>query len=363
MGPKGKSILICSIITLFLIFIYTPVRTSRLEHEFARSVVLKTDKIFILIAGFEKNKKLQNKDLSRFYQVVKQKYPGIALVTIADKNNKILKAGKDERYIKTNTTLDSIIKNFLGNRFRTHKKSEYTVRYYDQTRFYIFVRDIKGGRLLLVFPYKLDLKVIFQLILEIMLILILSVILTAVFFIKKKKKPGEKKAEPGKIIKIEKKKKEKRIKKDDIIPGSHTAEDKEEEPGTITDSLAYNVIDLFRFVAKEHGSQDITLYIIDLSAHGMKKIFEQKGGSLNRLESSASKIIQMKREILEELKNSSIILLDRGRRVSIPVLYGKELLGLIEMYRDKEFRGPEINSVKSRLKNIALPLNEYIQSK
>ena len=185
---KRKNIITCFIVTLLIIFIYIPLRTGLLEQQFIKSIISTSEKIILSLSSFEKDKKLQDKDLTKFYTLIKDKYPTIALIAAADKKNKILKAIKNEKYIKSNITFDAIIEGFTRDEFKVYKKNDFIIRYFDQNRFYIFINNITGGKLLIVFPYKLTIKLIIQLILEILLISILAIILTAFIFIKINKK-------------------------------------------------------------------------------------------------------------------------------------------------------------------------------
>ncbi len=184
MTSKRKNIITCFIVTLLIIFIYIPLRTGLLEQQFIKSIISISDKIILSLSSFEKDKKLQNKDLTKFYTLIKDKYPTIALIAAADKKNKILKAIKNEKYIKSNITFDAIIESFTRDEFKVYKKNDFIIRYFDQNRFYIFINKITGGKLLIVFPYKLTIKLIIQLVLEILLISIFSTILLQLFLLK-----------------------------------------------------------------------------------------------------------------------------------------------------------------------------------
>ncbi|MBN2401900.1 MAG: hypothetical protein JXN64_05835 [Spirochaetes bacterium] len=362
MTSKKKNIITCLFITLLIIFIYIPLRTGLLEKQFIKAIILTSEKIVLSISSFEKDKKLHDKDLSKYYSLIKDKFPSIALIAAADKKNKILKAMKNEKYIRSNITFDAMIEGFIRDEFKVYKKNDFVIRYYDQNRFYIFINNITGGKLLIVFPYKLSLKLIIQLILEILLITIFSIIITALISIKLNKKA---KTSNGKTAGFIKKESVKKIKPDKTGKDKKISEHKDtgREPDKSTLNLDYltgYVYDLFNYISGEYNSEVVSFYLLSEDQSRLNKIFELKGKALIKIDDSEFNSMSINRGITEELKNSSTILQEKGKKVTLPVLYRNILLGIITIYRDKEFKGPEINDIALQLKNIAKPLGEHI---
>ena len=364
MTSKGKNIITCFIITLLIVFIYIPLRTGFLEQQFIKSIILTSDKVILSISSFEKNIKLQDKNLEKFFKVIKDKYPAVALIAAADKNNKVLKAGKSDKYIKSNSTFDTIIDNFVRNEFKISKKNDFVIRYYDQNRFYIFINNIAGGKLLLVYPFKLSIKLIVQLILEILLISIFSIIVTALIFIKINKRPKTSDEVAVGFIKkdvIKKSKPKKEFKKENEILRENTDETKQPDKLNLNlDYLSGYVYDLFNYISETYRAESVSFYLLSEDQSKLNKIFELKGKALIKIDDMEFNIIQVNRELIDELKNSSIILQEKGNKVTIPILYRNVLFGVLYVYRDKAFKGPEINDISLQIKNIAKPLGEHI---
>jgi hypothetical protein len=363
MTSKRKNIITCIIITLLIIFIYIPLRTGLLEEQFIKSIILTSEKIILSISSFEKDKKLQDKNLTQFYTLVKEKYPSIALIAAADKKNKILKAMKNDKYIKSNITFDAITDSFTRDEFKVFKKNDILIRYYDQNRFYISINNITGGRLLLVYPYKLTLKLIIQLVLEILLLSILSILITAFIFIKINKRSKDDDGKPAGLIKKEITKKEKTWKAEENkikIQEDNKIFNEPEKLNLNLDHLTGYVYELFNYISGEYKSESISLYLLSEDQSRLIKVFELKGKALIKIEGTEFTTTSVNRGVLEELKNSSIILQEKGKRVTMPVLYRNIILGVVNIYREMEFKGPEINDIKSQLKNIAKPLGEHI---
>lgn len=369
MTSKRKNIIIAFVVSLILIFIYIPLRSGFLEQQFVRSVSSSADKIIISISSFEKDKNLPDKDLSKFYTLIKDKHP-IALVAIADKKNKILKAGKNDLYIKSNNSFDSIIDSFVRDEFKLNKKNDFIIRYYDQDRFYIFVKQLAGGKMLLVYPFKLGIINIIQFILEITLVVLISIIIMTIIFIYKNKRlkdtdtidiiPVKADFQKEPEINATKGKDQKSIwqnifNKEDRIKIVETEKEK-----VNLDLLSSVVFELFTYISSTYYSDSISLFIVDENASKLDKIFELKGKAFIKIDDPEFNSISLNHEIIYELKNSSIILLEKGRKVNIPILYRNALLGIIMITKEQEFKGPEINNIKEQLKRIIKPLSEYI---
>lgn len=369
MTTKRKNIIIACVVSLILIFIYIPLRSGFLEQQFVRSVSSSADKIVISISSFEKDKNLPEKDLSKFYTSIKDKHP-IALVAIADKKNKILKAGKNDLYIKSNKSFDSIIDSFIRDEFKLNKKNDFIIRYYDQDRFYIFVKQLTSGKMLLVYPFKLGIINIIQFILEITLVVLISIIIMTIIFIYKNKRlkdtdtielmPIKTDFQKEPEINVINGKDQKSVwqnifNKEDRIKIMETEKEK-----VNLDLLSSVVFELFTYISSTYYSDSISLFVVDENASKLDKVFELKGKAFIKIDDPEFNSISMNHEIIDELKNSSIILLEKGRKVNIPVLYRNALLGIITITKEKEFKGPEINNIKEQLKKIIKPLSEYI---
>ena len=358
MSSKGKSIIICLLLFLIIVFIYTPLRTEKLERQFANTFISSVEKIVISLVSFEKNKKLKSKNLSEFYKIIKNKYPNIALVTIADRKNNILKAGKDEKFIKSNKTFDTMLDGFTRDEYRSLNKNSFKIRYFDHNRFYISARNVEGGKILIIFPYKLETKVIIQLGMELLLILIFSVILTAIIIVIKNKKSG---IEAVKLIRKEKELYDKNSAIDIRKDEHHKGKDKKRKPlsGIEIDSLNDTVYELFKNIIRDCKPQNLSLYLFDKEADKLYMVYELKGSIFIKTDNPADYPFELNDEILEALANSSIILKEKGSEVTIPLSYGSSLLGAMYLKREKQLSGPEIRELKSGLQVLVEPLCRY----
>ena len=81
MSSKGKSLFTCLIIVLIIVFIYTPLRTDKLEQQFVRSIISYANKISISIASYEKKKLLKGGPFADPFIIAKAKIINAVVVS------------------------------------------------------------------------------------------------------------------------------------------------------------------------------------------------------------------------------------------------------------------------------------------
>jgi hypothetical protein len=352
MTSKGKNILTCLVIILLIIFIYIPVRTGLLEKQFIKSVINSTEKIILSVSTFENEKKLKDKDLSRFYTLMQNKY-SLAMISIADKQNQILKAGKNDKYIVTNAVFDSIIDSFTRDEFKSDKKNDFTMRYFEQRRFYIFQRYISEGKILLVYPYSLSTRMMIQLALEMLLIAIIAVIVTAFYAMQKNRKTHELNDLDYSFIRADEKENTSPLEEPKTeVPKKIKPEKKikKQKSRLDIDKISDIFYEQFTYISGKYKPSNISFYIMDRNSSEFNKIFELKGKSFIKIKDGEFNSIKMNKGIITELEKSSIIYLDKGKNITIPVICADKLTGIATVIRDREFKGPEITDIKSRVK-------------
>jgi hypothetical protein len=90
-------------------------------------------------------------------------------------------------------------------------------------------------------------------------------------------------------------------------------------------------------------------------------MYELKSKTFIKADSSAISSLDINTEISDELKKSSVFIQDQGRKITLPIIYKKSLIGTIILSRENSFKGPEINAVKSHLTLVAKPVGQYLQ--
>lgn len=350
MNSKNKIITFGIITTLILLFSYTFYRYNSVEKEYIARLIPQGDRIAINLKNYEPNKKLGNKNLSKFLELINKKYENIALLAIINKENRLLGAGKNDKYITNNEDFDAIIGKLTRGEFKL-KSPGYLVRYFNQVKFYLLIKDTPDGQILLMFPYKLGRQILTRLILEFSLIIILAIIFTTAFYLFLRISGKIHDDVKYNIIHLTKK-----PNKTENIP----VKANKNVSKNVSESLQGYVFDFFSNIAANYSPESISLFVTGKESGMLEKLFELKGETFIKIDSAEFDRIDINNEIGEELKKSAIVVLDRSRKLLIPIIYRNSLLAAINMNRPNSFKGIEINEIKMQAGRIGKAISDYL---
>lgn len=349
MTLRKKIIIIWFIVTLILIMIYSSMRTEMLEKEYIKTLILASRRIGISLNNFQKASTLKDKNLSKFFQLLNNRYKQ-GLVAIADRDNRILNVTKNNRYFESNELFETIIRDFQNGGFTLEKGKPFLIRYYNQVKFYVFIENIYEGKALIMYPYSLEKKEKARLVLELLLLVIITIIIFSSIYLYLQKY-GKIDAESRyRIIKGGRK---------SAARASGTTITKDIE-NIASNSLHKTVYDLFNTISSNFSADIISLYIIKEDENVLEKKFELKGKAFLKIDSSDFDVIAIDNEIGGELKNSSIFVMENGRKLTFPLLFRDSLIGAVVIIRDRGFTGHEMGDIKLKLEDITKMLSEYI---
>ncbi len=351
MTTRHKIIFLGLLAIMISIIAYTPIRTGMIETSYQKSMIAASHKISLSLEHFEKDRKVKDKDLTKFFMAVKKQYKNIALIAISDNKNSVLMAGKNEKYIDSMTLFDSIIDTFTNGDFKIDRNNDFIIRYFNQKRFYVFVRFVNNAKMLMIFPYKIGANIIIQLILEILLITTLLVIITSLIYIKQKRKEAPYNVTHKKII--SKLKREKHIHRND-------SEISEKISDSAYGFLNKYVFEFFEHLKTEYRPENVSLYLKNKETSTLEKMFELEGETFIKAKGSGIGTMDIDEDVVEELTKSSIFIQDKGKKITFPLLYKKNLIGIIKIVREKEIIGPEVKGIKSQLQLIVKPISQYL---
>ncbi len=351
MSIKTKITLAGTIITTVLIFAYVSLRSGVIEKEYVKTLIPLSDRIAYHLKNFEKEKELRDKNLPGFLETITRKYQPIAVLAIADKTGTLVAAGKNGRYIENTAAFDAIINSFTRGDFKARGGEPFIIRYYNQTKYYVFEKEVSEGRMLILFPYKLQGKLLIKLLLELLLIAILSVIFTTAFYLYLQRSGRVPEEAHYKVVPLAPKKTE-------------TPRDGDTIAGRISrnaaESLHRQVFELFSYLAAAYSPGSISLYVIGRTSSAMEKLYEMKGKTFIKIDAAGYEAMDIDGEIGEELGKSSIMVLQAGRKLVIPVVYRNALMAAVQLDRAAGFRGPEINDIKMNSQKITQVVSEYL---
>ena len=356
-------------VTVIIYFIY---RIDIIEHDFIKSASAATGDITGAYKKFlEERKKATSAELSDFLNALNKKYPGVAYLAVTDMNYAIRLASKNDRFIKSGEMNNILMDDIAGRKLTVQGNRAYISRYYDlkrdgkkdEQKFYIFNKIVMNSRILIFFPYEPRNRVILRVILEISLILLFYVILTAlVYMVSRGSAAASPPQEPvAESIDLTEGAVSTRI---NLSAGVNTIEAEEAKisaplSSVASDTLNSHVLNLFSSLNKRHSLDSLSLYIKNQD-NRLAKSFEYKGRTFIRIDSANFDTIDLESTIGRELKKSTIIFMDNNSRVILPVAHDSSLVGVLSLIKGAPFTGSDIDAIKNELLKIAGPLSDYL---
>lgn len=348
-------------------FIYFTLRFTVIEQGYVDSLVQTTNGIVRMYGDLEKkmsgeNRKPGRENLSIFLQYVHGRHPDIALLAVTDSGLSLRLSSKNDRYIRSTDLFESILSEFMQNRYNINKSKPYIVRYYtdksgrsaEQVKFYIFLSKIGEYRLLAVYPYLFADRILLRTGLELALIVVFIVIITAAGYIaasgasRKQGGPAVNRG-PSPI--------------DLALIGSSLSREgrmvTRETSNVVAETLAGYVHDLFRDIQARYGADSISLYLCHSSGRLVKTI-ELKGRTFFKIDSISFDTIDIDNELGLELRKGATTVLDDGRKIIIPLIYNNIFLGTVNIERQGGFSGSEIGDIKTGLVVLLKNVHDFI---
>jgi GGDEF domain-containing protein len=363
MSIKFKAIAAGVVLLTVSMFLYFAVRFKYVERDYIATLIRTTNSIVqeyhaMRMRPVTGKKKLSVDDLSDFLKRTHKKYRNAALLAITDNSLSIRLSSKNDRYIRSADLFETILKDFTQEKFNISRNNPYTIRYYDdktggkveQLKFYIFLNRISGYRLLVVYPYTFEKKMLARSALEMALITVFIIIITAALYIAMTKKPEPESEPTSYTIDL------------DLENRSAVREDGallRETSNVASDTLSGYIHDLFKKINKSYNTDSLSLYIFHSSGR-LVKTMELKGRTFLRIDSISFDTIDIDNEAGRELRNGATMVLEDGRKIVIPLKYRDSFLGTVNMVRQKGLQGREIRDIKSAMKGILKNIHDYI---
>ena len=361
MTYKWKIIFSGIIIALICITVYLSLRMDSFEKQYAvhvknkNSMLLRHYKKF-----FQDTKAISAESMSVFLQQANDKIPELALLAIADRKHSIKIASKNERFIPSGGIYDNIIQDFTEKAFNKSHHGKFLIRYYDvadehkhdQLKYYIFNNTMGSNILLAVFPYNPGKVIITKTALEILLIFVIIFIICTVLFIIHQKKDIitdiRKKPVPQTKINIGKRK----ISDEDTSPAR-------EQAAASSDSLGHYIYKLFREIDNTFNTNTVSLYISE-GSEVMTKLYELKGSSFIKTESSRLDVIDLNNELGREIRKGTPLFLNKGCRAILPLVHNGSLMGAINILTDRGLTDSAIGSIQRSSTTVLKHVSDYL---
>ena len=346
MNARYKSTVFAIAAALMLLVAYFFIRPGLLEKECLKRLDSFSTSAAWNLERFERDKALERKDFQKYRESLEGGPDSLEYFAVFNKSQVLLYRHTRDR----ESELFYSVTQDIQSKKITSKDSP-LVRFYNQKKYYVFVREIKDGTMALSSAFSLSRKDLIRVILEISLIVLLSIAAGTLFYIAMYRSGRATSDGEHRVIKVGGPQKP-------VIP------DEEKKRSEISDYAAENlknyVFELFSAISTGHAPDTISLYIMNRESTRMAKAFEMKGRSFIKIDAPDLDVIDVQNEIGAELKKASTLVLSNGNKLILPVLFRNSLLGAINIIRGIPFKGMEIGEIKSLFGNIAQFLSEYI---
>jgi hypothetical protein len=350
---KVIAVAICILVLVISTFLYFTIRFRYIERDYIANLITITNEVVGSYQNYRKSTQEKNKaaaeDLSGYLKLIHGRYKDIALLAITDRNRSVRISSKNDRYIRSADLFEEILSDFTQERFNISKKKPYVIRYYDEKtgagveplKFYIFLGKIGEYRLLVAYPYHFGKKIVVRTGLELFLMVMIVVLAAAFAYIlhmKRYARTGKSESSAGEPALGS-----------DSVPAR--GEESDHSPEPVPGGQANRILDLFRKIHLSFATDSISLYICR-SSGTLVKTMELAGNAFIGDDSIRREVIDINNETGIELRKSTPLVLDQGRRIVLPLIYDNIFLGTVNIVRQNRVRGDEMREISSVLQGI-----------
>ena len=350
---------------LFLIistFIYFTVRFKYIEQDYIHNLITVTNDIIRSYQTLNERitrakKRVAPSDLSDFIKAVHGTYKDIALLAVTDRSLSVRLSSKNDRFIRSADLFEAILKDFTQERFNISVNNPYAIRYYDENtgngitrhKFYVFLSKIGQYRLLIVYPYHFEKKILVRTSLELSLIVFFTIIFVAMAYILSRKRS----------ISVETPAHD----TGDMVPaGSLVSAPIIGSPPVISAPLSGRINDLFTGFHRSYTIEGAFLYIY-CSPGRLVKVLEMTGDTLCGTDLESGDAIPIDTEAGSELQQSSAMVLDDGKKIILPLVHNDVFLGTVHVVRQSPITGKEMQDMRAGINAVIRDVYEYVMLK
>lgn len=376
MSPRLKVVIACFAAATVILPAYFNIRLNIMEETHVKRIVRETIAVTDLfrasgLAGGAAVPRPEEK-LEAFVKAATGAYPRLALCAVSDRGMATRMAAKNDRYIPTTIVYDAILQDFTRDRITVSRERPFMVRYYGNTanrgdeKFYLFVTRVDDWRILAVWPSFLDRQAITRIALEsglIVFTLSLGGLVVGLMAIRRRAAPGSPGGAaqpvtvtaPGEQISA--------IPVNlDLAVQSLEREDAVSSRPTRTaagNTLRDYVIDIFKKIDGAYAPETVSLYLRHYPDR-LSRTYELKGHSFLTYDAGSFDHIELASDVGRELTGASVMVLEGGRSIVIPLIYREQIIAAVTLARAGGFSGAEIGAIGGLFTVILKELNDFL---
>lgn len=361
MTGKTRLIISATVITLLALTAYTLFRAGRIEHAYVRGLEGTFKNFctqFNILESRSSHGSIRADQLNPFIESSGRISPALELAAVVDMNGNVLAVFKNSSLALQNQLYDEILSTLIKENSGSWKSLR--VRYFNSiegkksghTKMYLGAFQSSNHRVLAAFSYRLQRRYIVSLVLELALILIIFIILSAILYLVMKRRPAVQSPETGE---------EKTWAVRNMLRGrdAMTSSGKKD---TATDTLNRLVFNLFRELHEKAGPDTVSLYLRQ-DGEILSKAYELKGKSFLKIDSHGFDTIDLDSDIGQELRSSNPVILEDGHKIMLPLLHAETFMGIIILQRTEPFSSGNIRELRSTLSQSSRDISGCIMVK
>lgn len=345
MKIKTQSVLFSILLLAIFLMLYLFIRPGFYEKEYTGRLSKQCDEISQKIERFESDREFGKKNYQQFFDAANKAHGPFEYFALFDaKKTNVFAFTRDIE----SELFYSITQDIGSGKITPEEKP--LVRFYNQKKFYVFVKSIHDGTMGLSYRFEPTRKDIIRLSLEITLLVLMSIFFAAALYLFRYRS-GKIPAEAHRVVKVGQSSKT-------VIPDIEAK--RTEITASASERLKSYVFELFSDISSSYAPDSISVYLMNRESTQMSKAFEMKGKSFITIDSPDLDVIHVQNDIGKELMRSSVLVLSNGMRLLIPIMYRNTLLGAVNISRGVPFQGLEIKEIRSLFGKLAQFLSEYI---
>ena len=383
MSKKHTAILSGVIITIILMSVYIFFRRDYVETNFIEKISGSLEAIETYMKGYKQDNLetavQQSVDMRSALASITDRFPNVAIVAIADKNNNIIEISRNYSLLESNSVYNAFQSDFNSGQIAPTNPDapffkNYEFSYNDKqyaSSLYIFVRDMDNYKLTVVFPYVLDKRVLLRLAIEIFLIIIIIIIASSLLYISGNIQHEAEDYERNEKYRSQRKQnvREPQMRSQPIREQQTIVHEVEEEfddyilESSIKDQQVSkkdysDLTDLLADILTKTHASEAAVYIPKEGAFTkVCEVEDEHNSGIGLVKHTRPERIE--RAIEQELRESTAFLAKEGQRLLLPVKKDNILHGIVEIKRTDKFIGSEVRDIRQAIKLLSVKILEF----
>ncbi len=363
MASKFRIVFIGFLLAIAASITCLAIRVHIIEDHHVKTITTKTDIITDSLKklGTKYSGAIPGARLKSFIKSVDEEYPLPAIIFLAKSDRAIIHSVIRDKYIPSNRITEKIKEDFKKREIDQKEPAIPVVRYYGESdgktgkeKFYACIRPIQGYTLFILYPYSADPKIITRLVLEILLSILGSIVIMALFYIL----AGRKRPPAAENMTA------RHVPEEALHQVRPSAADEVNMKENLTyggarDSLSSYVFRIFKDMSEQYNTISVSLYL-KTAEKILSKTHELKGKTFLKIDSPSYDTLDLSGDIGPGLGENAAMILKGGSRILIPLKHDAALLGVMVIEGEEPFDGPMVRQMREELTSTMAELSNYL---